>query len=235
MLIHSIELTNFCNLACGYCPNGRDVAYPHGFISLDHYIKGLEYAIDGVGLSVCGESTLHPDLFSFIKIARKYGKLPGLNTNGLNLTPDYCRRLVDSGLTKIEVSIHNEECYKKYKMFCELKLPITITSNVMSSLKDDAVKWRGSDDLPLRINYQHNWAQDDPHPTMTCKFMAEWDYCCMKWDGVIVACCFDFDGKAVLGHVDNYKELKHKPSYELCKTCSPSWATYADRNFCVWI
>lgn len=63
---------------------------------------------------------------------------------------------------------------------------------------------------------------DKPHTPQTCSFKTS-DFCSMKWDGTIVACCFDFDGDAIIGHIDNFKELKHKNVYKLCSTCSPSW------------
>ena len=177
-----------------------------------------------MGLSLCGESLLHPDLCSFVRIAVDNGVTPGLNTNGLLLTKELAKELVDAGLTKIEISLHTKKSYKNYEMMYNLKLPIEITANVLTCNQEEVEECA---ELPLRIQPTHNWARDYVHdPSETCMFRKH-DWCSMRWDGNIVACCYDFDGKAVIGHIDNFGEIKHKPYYELCKTCSPSWVVGA--------
>jgi uncharacterized Fe-S cluster-containing radical SAM superfamily enzyme len=226
MQIHSIELTNYCNLKCGYCPNAT-ATYPKGFLDEENYLRALKYVVDGVGVGIsgCGESLLHPNLVYFVKLAVERGITPGLNTNGLLLTPELACKLVNAGLKKIEISIHTKESYEAYKMMTELHIPMEITANVLTINKDKAIEWRGMDKLPLRVQSTHNWALDGGCSQKSPCVFIQRDWCMMKWDGWLVPCCFDFNGERI-GEVRHMAIHKHfKKGYKLCKTCSPAWVT----------
>jgi len=236
MKLHSIELTNACNLKCGYCPNKEDVKYPKGFLKLSHYLKALDtLEIDSVGhcigLSVCGEPLLHPEVCEYVKIARKYGNRAELHTNATLLTEGLFKGLVNSGLNKIEISIHTKDGYENFKKAYDvnelLGKPIEVLGQVLSCNEEKVMDWasKNSKHYPVLCHPTHNWTSDEPHKANSCRFITG-DLCCMKWDGSVVACCFDFQGDAVIGHIDNFAEIKHEPEYALCTTCSPSWATY---------
>lgn len=59
-------------------------------------------------LFTSGEPTLNPNLFDFIKAAKKYGyRNIGLQTNGRRLSyKPFCTELVKSGVNEVSVSIH---------------------------------------------------------------------------------------------------------------------------------
>ncbi len=65
-----------------------------------------------------GESLLHPDFFEMMHMAKDAGVAPvNLTTNGMLLTPETSRRLVDCGLDIVDVSIdaHSKDIYEQIR------------------------------------------------------------------------------------------------------------------------
>jgi len=240
MKLHSIELANGCNLKCDYCPNKSKVRYPKGILKLEHFLKAMEVvekdSINNcIGLSVCGEPLLHPQACEYTKIARKYVRKVEMHTNGTLLTADLFKKLIDSGLTKLEVSIHTEKSYGGFKRAYDINegmgKPMEVLGQVLSCNEHKVLGWASKDKhYPLLVHATHNWNWDKPHKSISCRFINE-RMACMKWDGKIVACCFDFNGDAVIGHIDNFAKIEHETEYRLCRTCSPSWATYQNDSW----
>jgi hypothetical protein len=240
MKLHSIELTNVCNLKCSYCPNKGKVKYPKGFLQLNHFLKAMDVVEkdnidDCIGLSVCGEPLLHPGASEFTKIARKYVSRVEMHTNGVILTADLLKELIDSGLTKLEISIHTKESYDRFTSAFDMNermgKPLEIVGQVLSCNDAKVTKWIGNGKhYPLLVHATHNWNWDKPHKANRCRFIVG-GMACMKWDGKIVVCCFDFNGDAVIGHIDNFATIEHEAEYRLCRTCSPSWATYQNDSW----
>lgn len=107
--LFQIELTNHCNLACTFCPHSQ-MKRSRGMMGADLAERLLTQAAESgltrkVGLSYFGESTLHPELFPIIERAGALGLDPWLCTNGVRLDADQRRRLLDSPLCKLEISL----------------------------------------------------------------------------------------------------------------------------------
>lgn len=110
--ITTIEVTNACNLNCPMC--SRDAIIKQrglGFMKLADFkavVDKYHAQLFHVRLFLHGESTLHPDLPEMIAYLNGYrGKNVrsiGLTTNGVLVSPEYFRRLVDAGLDNIEFS-----------------------------------------------------------------------------------------------------------------------------------
>jgi hypothetical protein len=198
----------------------------------DNYLTALGFIgirAKRLGISVHGEPLLHPDVCEYVKIAQGYGVNLDLHTNGLLLTESLTKQLIENGLKGLEVSIHTEEGYNNYKMAYDINevmgKPLEMVGNVLGIIEDKVLDWASKDKhYPLMIHPKHNWALDEPHPATLCIFIKN-ELCVMKWDGTIVACCFDFDGDTAIGHIKDFAKLVHKPEYKLCSTCSPSWTT----------
>lgn len=118
-----IELTNVCNLKCKMCWQNDLLNSEKGFMSEELFKRiideGIENGLSAIKLQIRGESTLHPDLISFIKYAKAAGIFDiQLTTNGILLASD--EKLVDilqSGLDKLIISIddnHNESAKQIY-------------------------------------------------------------------------------------------------------------------------
>jgi radical SAM protein with 4Fe4S-binding SPASM domain len=110
--ITTIEVTNACNLACPMC--SRDAIIRQrglGFMKFADFkavVDKYHMQMFHVRLFLHGESTLHPNLPEMVAYLNDYrGKNVrsiGLTTNGVLVSADYFRRLVDAGLDNIEFS-----------------------------------------------------------------------------------------------------------------------------------
>jgi radical SAM protein with 4Fe4S-binding SPASM domain len=128
-LIAEVELTNICNLKCGFC-NRVDVA-ERGFGMMDYsYFIGLAGLLHKqmvhTRLFLHGESTLNPDLIRIVKFlndtyrnycGKKYVKSIGFATNGTLLDAEMFKQLMDAGLDNIEFSFEgtNKETYESLR------------------------------------------------------------------------------------------------------------------------
>jgi uncharacterized protein (DUF1800 family) len=107
---------------------------------------------------------------------------------------------------------------------------------VLSCHKDEFKKWADElnmDDVQREIIYEediHNWAmkesvRSEENVVMLkerCMFFLR-NECVVRWDGNVTTCCLDSEGKNVIGHIDNFKNLSFENiKTPLCYTCSPS-------------
>lgn len=102
-----IEVTNACNLSCRMCQR-LDLGVKLEHMSLDIYKKALRRlgdSIKSVTLTGWGEPLYHPDIVQMVKLAKKAGKKVQLTSNGLLLTENKRKQLVEAGIDSISFSI----------------------------------------------------------------------------------------------------------------------------------
>jgi radical SAM protein with 4Fe4S-binding SPASM domain len=111
--LHELDLyvTMRCNIRCHFC-NVRAGEYRHKDIPLDRVRSLLDEAI-ALGLEevhfLGGEPTIRPDLEPMIAHAASAGLHTRIITNGMMLGRDRMRRLVESGLRQIMISVDGLE------------------------------------------------------------------------------------------------------------------------------
>jgi len=119
-----IELSSYCNLKCTMCPHGdKNIELEQGFIDTVLAKKIIDecgrYGVASLKFSGRGEAMLHPDFVDLIKHAKAAGLLDIMfNTNGLNLTEEIARELVNSQIDLIIISIDgaSKETYEKIRV-----------------------------------------------------------------------------------------------------------------------
>jgi len=103
-----IEPTNICSLNCKFCV-GKQMKRPKGKMSLELFEKLCRYAkgfdVKGVRFLRWGEPMLNEDIVAFVTIAKKYGLLTHMTTNGLHLDHRKAHNLAEAGLDSIIVSM----------------------------------------------------------------------------------------------------------------------------------
>jgi radical SAM protein with 4Fe4S-binding SPASM domain len=116
-----IDPINVCNLRCPLCPTGRGVlARPRGRMALADLqrladqITPYAYRVE---LYNWGEPLLHPDIFAMIELFSRRRVSVGLSSNLNALDAEDARRLVQSGLNQLVVSIDGatQETYAAYR------------------------------------------------------------------------------------------------------------------------
>lgn len=108
-ILMDIELTNSCNLQCYMCPTGtRNMKRTKGFMSQDIMDKIADNlqdsSIAGIRFILWGEPTLHPQFLEFAQRIKDMGKMVHFNTNGILLTEEMIRRLVNMEIDSIKFS-----------------------------------------------------------------------------------------------------------------------------------
>jgi radical SAM protein with 4Fe4S-binding SPASM domain len=107
------ELNASCNLKCPMCPisaespkgKGRSTWFP---IELFREIvaDGVTRGLRAIKLNYINEPLIRKDLPEFVKFARRAGVLDVyLSTNGMLLDEEMGARLIDAGLTRIQISL----------------------------------------------------------------------------------------------------------------------------------
>lgn len=118
----SIEPTTSCNLRCPECPSGlRSFTRDTGMLEMDLFKKVLdetERHLLYLYLYFQGEPYLHPQFSELVKYASRKGIYTVTSTNAHFLDNDHARETVESGLSRIIISIDGttQESYEKYRI-----------------------------------------------------------------------------------------------------------------------
>jgi radical SAM protein with 4Fe4S-binding SPASM domain len=103
------ELNSTCQMKCGFCLHGQGKVKKRE-LSFEQFCKvideGARYGLCSIKLNYINEPLLRSDLPRFVEYARSQGVLNVyFATNGLRLTEEMCRRLIDAKVSKIMISL----------------------------------------------------------------------------------------------------------------------------------
>lgn len=148
-----IEVCNFCNAKCFHCPTTRRINSVSR-MTIDRFENIIEkyttYYEDKAKPRIIfaggGEPLLNDELENYIQICRKNRFSTSIITNGQLLSLQRAKRLVESGLSTINVSVHaiKPDEYKKimkldfdvtFKNLCDIKYWLKQNSNQNVSLQ----------------------------------------------------------------------------------------------------
>ncbi|MCE5324346.1 radical SAM protein [bacterium] len=103
-----IEPTNTCNLACPLCPQSSSHTRKRGFMTLETFgnaISSFDGRVSEVSLYLHGEPFLNPDLPKFVKALSEAGIQTTIATNGLAITDECWRGVLDEGVNAVRFSM----------------------------------------------------------------------------------------------------------------------------------
>ncbi|MFM7363341.1 MAG: radical SAM protein [Cuspidothrix sp.] len=219
MKIYQVEISNFCNLTCSYCPHPNQ-SRPKGFMSFNTFIDVIDLVVKcgqkNVYLHNFGEPLLHPELPKFISYAISQGVNSCFYTNGLLLDEYLSRELYDAGLREICISEHLKGEKERIEvMLDQQSIPLKILETYLPN-----------------ENTKHDWARQVSTTKTASEAITKNDQPCIfeqqnavviLWNGRINVCCIDVQGFANSGTV---REFLMKPeSYNfkpipLCNSCN---------------
>lgn len=103
-----LELTNSCNLRCVMCRNAT-MKRKRGFMSMQVIDRALceakKLGMKKVALYTTGESLMHPSFVEIVKRVKQIGFHCYVTSNGLLLSEQVCKDMIQSGLDSIKISI----------------------------------------------------------------------------------------------------------------------------------
>ena len=117
-----VEITDICNKSCSFCPKTKRAPRRMTEAEFETVTDKLQGVTKYIYYHVMGEPTSHPQLAKFIKIANGKGFKSAVTTNG-TLLRKVGDRLIESGVYKVNISVHsfeNEvgEDYESYLTDC---------------------------------------------------------------------------------------------------------------------
>jgi radical SAM protein with 4Fe4S-binding SPASM domain len=117
----SIEPTTSCNLRCSECPSGlRSFTRPTGMLNpqtFQHVIDQLKSRLIWLTFYFQGEPYLNKDFLKMVKYAHDQGLYTMTSTNAHYFTDEVAKETIESGLSRIIVSMDGitQDTYEKYR------------------------------------------------------------------------------------------------------------------------
>lgn len=132
-----IEPTNICNFRCSICPNSLlEYQAASGMMSLGLFkciLNQISENAKVIQLYWMGEPLLNENIFWMIQECKRRTKAKIIiSTNGSLLSPEVSKRLVDSGLDEIIISVdacESQDIYGKIRVGGDIK---ALNSNIQS-------------------------------------------------------------------------------------------------------
>ena len=135
----SVEPTTSCNLRCPECPSGlRSFTRPTGMLEVDT----LKRVLDEIGhhlvylnLYFQGEPYLHSEMNELVRIGVAHGLYTSTSTNAHFLRPERCAQIVQSGLSRLIISIDGmtQDTYASYRVGGQLDKVLQGTRNMVEA------------------------------------------------------------------------------------------------------
>lgn len=136
----SVEPTTSCNLRCPECPSGlRDFTRPTGMLEMEMFRKIVDELYKQtfyLTLYFQGEPYLNKSFFDFVEYAENKGIYTATSTNAHYLHDLNARKTVESGLSRLIISVDGatQETYASYRRGGKLEKVLEGARNV--------VKWK---------------------------------------------------------------------------------------------
>lgn len=224
MALMNLEVTNACNYDCPYCGDNKNREV--GFITVPDVktiLAKVPKKFMEVDLFVSGEPLLHSDIADIIRAVKEDGRMAVINTNCSQLEPELNKKIIEAGLDLIRFSQHKpEEVKDKVEQFIEQNKGRVAIENYL-----------------LTPENKHSWieagsvenAQKPVPKRNVCTSLT--DGLSILWNGDVVPCCRDLNGKMVVGNIfeEPYKDIRGKldelvqrqkrlePIPEICDDC----------------
>lgn len=138
----SVEPTTACNLRCPECPSGlRSFTRETGNLkqdffrqTIDQLYKKLIYLI----FYFQGEPYINPDFLDMVRYANDKGLYTISSTNGHFLSPENCKKTIESGLDRLIISVDGttQEIYEQYRKSGTLEMVLEGARNLVKAKKE---------------------------------------------------------------------------------------------------
>ena len=138
----SIEPTTSCNLRCPQCPSGlREFSRPIGMLEPNLFEKTIDQLspqLSYLTMYFQGEPFLNKNFLPMVAYANKKNIYTATSSNAHYFTPENAKKTVESGLSKVIISIDGitDETYKKYRIGGDLNKVLEGTKELIKQKKE---------------------------------------------------------------------------------------------------
>jgi len=223
-----------------------------------------------LNLFFMGEPLLHPQIAEMICYARNFKIRTSIFTNATLMDEEKCRQLLSSGVNSITISFEGlEGRYESIRKNSNYNKVIDNISRIVSIKR--FLKRKSTQLIIKFINFNfnhqevkkfvvkmkkigidkvwevpvHSWpdfraaGQSQPKKYYPC--VLPWSAISVLWDGKVTGCCDDFDGRIIIGDINQTPDLskiwngpkmnflrtrlarKEYADLELCRDCDRLW------------
>lgn len=262
-----IEITNRCNLRCTFCDR-RPYLGKGSFGDMDMALfkkiidEGAGHKLWALKLSYRGEPLLHKNVAEMVGYAKKKGVLDVyFNTNGMLLTEEMSKKLIDAGLDRVSISMEGTDPLAYEKMRVNAKFAVVLKNidtlaGLRKKMKSEhpkiriqSVEYPGFD----RDEYRRFWLSHGDEVAMldytdmskrVAGLTADWacpqlwQRMTIEWNGNVLPCNNDDPGRLSPGNVkdrDIY-DCWHDPKVDEVRRLHRSGRSHeaGDCNGCPW-
>lgn len=137
----AFEPTTSCNLRCPECPSGlRSFTRPTGMLEKNSYLQWLnelQQSLCYITFYFQGEPFLNKSLPDMILEAHRRNIYTATSTNAHYLNSEMCKKIVESGLDKLIISIDGttQDVYESYRVGGKLSKVLDGTKNMVVAKK----------------------------------------------------------------------------------------------------
>jgi len=246
-VVVAIEPTSICPMKCVMCP-AKNMKRKGGFMDINLFKKIVDQAkkySPFISLEIFGDSLMHPHIDKMVNYLRKNKIVSQISTNPILLTEQNIKKIENLDFLVVSLDATDETTYRKIRGGKNYSLAVKRINNLLRKKKRPFVVIRmirlpGLDFKKYKKQWKHADKVDckEPHTFGTGK--SKWNYkgTCFKfwqglhiyWDGRVTVCCFDYDGKAIIGDAnkqtleeiwnsDKMKEMR-RMECPLCIRCT---------------
>jgi radical SAM protein with 4Fe4S-binding SPASM domain len=192
---------DICNLKCPMCPR-QEYIPGKGYMDIKT-IKNIldqatEHGLCAFNFAGLGEPTLHPDIFKIIRYAKEKGVVDvNMHTNGTLLGSVFNRRLIESGLDRLIISLDSAD-KKRYE-----SIRVGASFEKVYAAVEDLIKQR-NEYSGKRLHIKANFIEmDENDNTEKNKFITYWQN---KVDRIAVLRFLDCQEDERLAFKENYEQ-----------------------------
>ncbi|MBI1851461.1 MAG: radical SAM protein [Planctomycetes bacterium] len=214
----NVEVTNRCNLKCIECPTVDAMRRPQGLIDYALFEKILAEnpQLEFMLLFQWGEPFLHPRVLDMVRACAARGVRTMLTSNGTLLGPERRREILESGLTRLTISIdgvgdtHTRIRRYPYERLRESVLTLVRERDALGRGPAIDVSMVVFDETEADVPaFRREWVGVVDRVQAIPMFVAgKRESACRElwrgtmvvlWDGRVTVCCADYDGALVVG------------------------------------
>jgi radical SAM protein with 4Fe4S-binding SPASM domain len=199
-----LSLIDVCNRSCVFCPKSDSKIAPDTYQQMQKVLinklcndlKDINYK-GSVNLCGYGEPMLHKEIYSFSKKLSEVSYVEVV-TNGDTLNKDKIKKLYDSSVNKLLISLYDgpEQVLKFKKMILESKVPedfVILRERWFDASKDYGIKLTNRTGT-IKIGNQV------PNNTYTKCFYPSYQFL-IDWNGDVFLCPQDWQRRVTMGNI----------------------------------
>jgi len=250
----TLECSTSCNAKCTFCPR-YDMSRPMGMMTDELFRKiikeGKEMGVKQYSPFLMGEPFVFPRIWEWLDYMEKEGVLVNMYTNGVYIDIDRLAKYKNIRYLSFSINAATQEthtkimrmsgdCFETVKKnfeYARKTLPFFVRASfvVVKDNEHEVEAFKKMFDKHEVTGFA-NWTGDKKDPLarvgkrVPCYSLAH--QMTILYDGTVVPCCMDYDGKQTLGdaNTQHLKDIWEYSRWMAEKNAKCDFSTYSCRN-----